>query len=88
MALAPLAVNAIRESVALDSCLDAGGSYDYAAARCDHERNHTASPFAERPRAWLLGTGIAVLLFSAGAAISARRTQSVRSVGGPYGPST
>ena len=31
----------IRECVAVDACLDAGGSFDYAQSRCDHLENHT-----------------------------------------------
>jgi hypothetical protein len=73
VALVPLAAAAIREYVAVDRCLDAGGSYDYTAARCDHQRTHTVRPFAERQRALLLGTGVAALALSVGAAIARGR---------------
>jgi uncharacterized membrane protein HdeD (DUF308 family) len=30
----------IRTHAELDSCLDAGGSYDYSNAQCDHQASH------------------------------------------------
>jgi hypothetical protein len=34
------AVGYVREVVAVDSCLDAGGSFDYAQSRCDRAETH------------------------------------------------
>lgn len=30
----------LHESIAIDSCLDSGGSFDYAANACDYEDSH------------------------------------------------
>jgi len=34
------ALGYVREFVAVDTCLDAGGSFDYTHSRCDHVENH------------------------------------------------
>ena len=44
----PLVGSYASEFVAVDQCLDSGGSYDYARNTCDHERNHPYIGFAER----------------------------------------
>jgi hypothetical protein len=38
----------VREVGAVDSCLDAGGSFDYAQSRCDHAETHPAVAYSER----------------------------------------
>ena len=35
-----VAVSYAREFVAVDSCLDAGGSFDYSRMECDYRANH------------------------------------------------
>ena len=48
LAIAIVAVPYTREFLAMDSCLDGGGSFDYLAATCDHAENHPYAPFATR----------------------------------------
>jgi hypothetical protein len=38
----------ISEFLAVDRCLDEGGSYDYAQGRCDREANHPYVRWSER----------------------------------------
>ena len=42
------ALGYVREFVAVDSCLDAGGSFDYAHSRCDRAEAHPFVPYSER----------------------------------------
>jgi hypothetical protein len=42
------ALGYVREFVAVDSCLDAGGSFDYAQSRCDRAENHPFVAYSER----------------------------------------
>ena len=44
----PLVVTYASEFIAVDRCLDSGGSYDYRRHTCDHERNHPHLAFATR----------------------------------------
>src|SRR6267143_1169202 len=37
-----------REFLAVDSCLDSSGSFDYAAMACDHMQNHPYIPYSHR----------------------------------------
>ena len=37
-----------RESLAVDSCLDTGGSFNYDVGVCDHNQNHPYVPFTAR----------------------------------------
>lgn len=48
LVIAIVAVPYAREFFAVDRCLDGGGSFDYAAATCDHTENHPNVPFAMR----------------------------------------
>ena len=41
---AGLAWPPLSTSIAIDSCLDMGGSFDYAARTCDLERRHPYAP--------------------------------------------
>ena len=38
----------VRDFVAVDSCLDAGGSFDYAQSRCDRAEPHPFIAYSER----------------------------------------
>jgi hypothetical protein len=38
----------VSEFVAVDRCLDSGGSYDYVRGECDDRENHPYIPFRER----------------------------------------
>jgi hypothetical protein len=40
----------VRESIAVDSALDTGASYDYVAGRADYTRNHPFISFSRRHR--------------------------------------
>jgi hypothetical protein len=42
------ALGYVREFVAVDSCLDAGGSFDYAHSRCDRAEPHPFVAYSER----------------------------------------
>jgi hypothetical protein len=57
LALAPATVAYVRELDAVDRCLDAGGSVDYTAMRCDHATNQPYVPFSDRHAVLLLATG-------------------------------
>jgi hypothetical protein len=72
LTLLPLAFVFLRESVAVDGCLDAGGSYDYEHGRCDLTRSHAYEPFLDR-HAMLLGATIVALAGATTAALIRRR---------------
>lgn len=72
--LLPLAYVSVRETMAVDGCLDRGGSYDYRARRCDMARTHTYEPFMERHGTLLGATVVAVV--GAGVALWLRRHPS------------
>jgi hypothetical protein len=38
----------VREVLAVDSCLDGGGSFDYLVGTCDHDQNHRHIAFRAR----------------------------------------
>jgi drug/metabolite transporter (DMT)-like permease len=38
----------ISEFLVVDSCLDHGGSYDYATGSCDHAKNYPYVPWSAR----------------------------------------
>jgi hypothetical protein len=47
------AVDYLREFVAVDACLDAGGSFDYAQSRCDLRESHEFVAYSVRhPASW------------------------------------
>jgi hypothetical protein len=50
----------VREWLAVDSCLDVGGSFDYALLACDHTTVHPYVPYRQRHPAslGLFGAGI------------------------------
>ena len=71
LVLLPLAYLSVRETIAVDRCRDAGGSYDYRTRRCDLAGVHTYEPFLQR-HAVLLGA-VVVALAGAGVALILRR---------------
>jgi len=48
----------VSELLAVDSCLDRGGSYDYAAGICDFQKSHAYAPSF---RVYLLAALVAVM---------------------------
>jgi hypothetical protein len=42
------AVDYVREFAAVDACLDAGGSFDYAHSRCDRVETHQFVAYSNR----------------------------------------
>lgn len=69
LALLPLAFVSLRETAAVDRCLEAGGSYDYRGRRCDMAVTHEYEPFLQRHSVLLgavvvalAGLGVAVYL--------------------------
>ena len=49
-----LAFSFVRESLAVDGALDAGGSWDYAAGRADFSETHPYIPYAERHELFII----------------------------------
>src|SRR5687767_3269265 len=45
---APTAATYASEFIAVDRCLDGGGSYDYTRGTCDQQQSHPYIPFASR----------------------------------------
>jgi hypothetical protein len=58
---APLAVILVTETIAVDRCLDAGGSYDYDAGVCDRLGSHQFAPFTARHATLLRATAAITL---------------------------
>ena len=54
---------------AVDSCLDAGGSFDYVARVCDFEQTHTYAPTNNAAR---FSFGVALALSGVAVTIAAR----------------
>ena len=46
--LGAVLVSYARELFAVDTCLDGGGSFDYAVGACDHKESHRYVPFNAR----------------------------------------
>jgi hypothetical protein len=78
LAAAPLSAVYIGEALSVDSCLDAGGSYDYHVGACDHKQNHNYIAFADRHSGLMMATGIGILVAGsmAGVLVSSRLGQS------------
>jgi hypothetical protein len=52
-----VAVSYVREFLAVDSCLDGGGSFDYSRMECDHQSNHPFIRYSVRhPSAEFIAT--------------------------------
>ena len=80
--LSPVAVY-VKEFIAVDVCLDAGGSYDYSTGECDISASHPYVPFSSRrPRvAWMIrffapvgGALVVVALTAALVGVTTRRS--------------
>jgi hypothetical protein len=78
VAALPLAVSYISESLSVDTCLDAGGSYDYATSRCDHALSRPYVPYLVRHASLVYGTGIVVILCAAAAIGLTRKMDAPR----------
>jgi hypothetical protein len=57
----PVALYA-RELLAVDRCMDHGGSFDYAAGTCDFSISHPIVSFESRNQGVLVGSAITSLL--------------------------
>jgi hypothetical protein len=69
-----IALLPLRTFLAVDSCLDGGGSFDYAKGECDFVENH---PFGTRISGPVfVGGGIALVLIGAALLVFSRRTAS------------
>ncbi|MFB9888043.1 hypothetical protein [Balneatrix alpica] len=51
-----------QEFMAVDACLDAGGSFDYQQLVCDHQANHPFIPFGARHSGLVNGSMLLMLL--------------------------
>ena len=62
--------NPARRFFAADKCLDAGGSYDYGAARCDFDRSQPgpAASGVEQPTVSVSAVAVAALAVGVAAA--------------------
>jgi hypothetical protein len=49
-----LATDYAAEFLAVDSCLDSGGSYDYDKNKCDKKDKHEYSPYSQRKQDLIL----------------------------------
>jgi hypothetical protein len=78
LAATPLAAIYIGEALSVDSCLDGGGSYDYALGACDYRVNHPYVSFAERHPKLLMASPIANVLAGTLTAIFATALSSRR----------
>ena len=56
--VAPVTLDYMREFLAVDVCLDSGGSYDYSRSACDTEFGHEFVPYVDRHPA---AVGVALL---------------------------
>jgi hypothetical protein len=57
-----VAVSYAKEFLAVDSCLDSGGSFDYSRRECDHQSNHPFVRYSERhPAAELIAASGALV---------------------------
>lgn len=71
LVLLPLAFVSLRETRAVDDCVEQGGSWDYQTGRCDMARTHAYEPFLERHG--VLTGATMVALGGAGVALWLRR---------------
>ena len=64
----------VRESLAVDSALDTGASYDYVAGRADYTTNHPFISFSRRHRTLVVSSSVllAVAVLYGSFAISGR----------------
>ena len=60
LAVTPLLFMWLGESLSVQRCLEAGGSFDYERMVCDFDREHAVPPFHERHRALLIATAVAL----------------------------
>ncbi|WP_124453451.1 hypothetical protein [Paucibacter sp. KBW04] len=51
-----------QQFLAVDACLDSGGSYNYTAGACDHQASH---PHAATAGGWSLWLAAVLVLFAA-----------------------
>jgi uncharacterized membrane protein HdeD (DUF308 family) len=59
------AVDCLREFVAVDACLDVGGSFDYVQSRCDRGESHEFVAYSDRhPASWRIAAvgGVAFVI--------------------------
>ena len=56
--IAPVTLDYMKESLAVDVCVDSGGSFDYSRNACDTEFGHEFVPYVDRHPA---AVGVALL---------------------------
>ena len=64
-----------REILAVDSCLDSGGSFDYVQGVCDHQQTHHVVPFRRRHVLPTYGATLGGVLVVAGISMLLRRSR-------------
>ena len=70
-----------REFLAVDSCLDNSGSFNYAAMTCDQVQNHPYIPYSQRHPATFpiaVVAGIVAVAALVGTSLSTRRNTVIR----------
>jgi hypothetical protein len=75
LACAPLVLVWTGYWLAVDSCLDAGGSYDYRTAACDSLQSHPYVPFVTRYSVLLQLTAVTALALLAIAILTRWRSK-------------
>ena len=79
--LGPVGFNYVSEFLAVDSCLDSGGSFDYSRSTCDREQNHPFVAYAYRhPAAGRLAAAGALFAVAGMVVLSFRWVQRNRAV--------
>ena len=69
-------VGYLREFVAVDSCLDSGGSFDYMHSACDHEANHPFVAYRDRYPFFVVLIGLGVGAAATAFALRRRASQT------------
>ncbi len=85
LSLLPIFAIWLQEFLAVDACLDRGGSFNYVAGQCDLIENHTYVAFSARHGLAVALSVVAAALLSAGFLVLVAAERGSRSVpGNPY----
>ena len=52
----------VREALLVDSCLDSGGSFDYARMICDRQVSHVFIPYSQRHFPFIIATSVGTVV--------------------------
>jgi hypothetical protein len=65
----------VTEFIAVDACLDAGGSFDYGQSRCDRARTHPVVAYSARHPMLLASMAAGGLVSAIGVIAYSRRSR-------------